>query len=260
MVQIRQAFVAGFAVSPFRRNLFVGIRPFEGSLSDPGLLGAVIGRTALGRFKEAGARSSRQQVASASQEVLIARSSPGSSPGSSWRTRKKSHKQSQNEEQASNKQKSAEEQSLFRAGVGIVFVEMDLIAPVMAEVTKQFPHLLPRHFHSGVGGADGDKQETAEKVLLDIADGTTRCIVTSNALLLGVNIPDVRVVVVLMKIHGDSDIVQAFGRAGRDGKLAYCQVWYKDRKDPSKQASMFAHFWSDLQNAACVNQFLSFYF
>lgn len=72
--------------------------------------------------------------------------------------------------------------------------------------------------------SDADRSRVQD----DFSDGSVRIVVTTNAFGLGINKPDVRLV-----IHAGPPLtlggyVQEIGRAGRDGQKAYCVLFYAD--------------------------------
>lgn len=252
-VRVRPTFIRRFVASPVRENLFISVRSYDGSLSSRLLLETVIGKSELKRLTVlTDNQMTRRKNLIGSQDIL-------SSPESS-RARKRSSKQSSILEEAGAAAAKAEEELKFATGIGIVFVEMDLIVATVAAINVQYPELNARHYHSSVAGLLGDKGAAAEELLTAIRSGGTRCVVSSNALLLGLDISHVRVVVMLLKLHDEADLLQGFGRAGRDGKKAMCELWLKDRKNVEETDTKMSAFFIGLKTSVCVNVFFRNYF
>jgi ATP-dependent DNA helicase RecQ len=108
--------------------------------------------------------------------------------------------------------------------------------------TKEFSDLLKMHgissdfYHAGLPQEDrNDRQEAWIK-------NTTRVIVCTNAFGMGIDKPDVRLV-----IHADlpeclENYYQEAGRAGRDGKRCYAVLLFQDRDAQELKASIDVKF------------------
>ena len=113
------------------------------------------------------------------------------------------------------------------AGTGIVFraTRADTVATTEFLQAKGWT---AAHFHAGL--TPSEKKEIQDRFLA----GETRVICATNAFGMGIDKPDVRLV-----IHGDTpgsleNYLQEAGRAGRDGGLAECVLLY-DEEDCERQ-------------------------
>lgn len=81
----------------------------------------------------------------------------------------------------------------------------------------------------GIGAYTGKmSQKVRLKVQEDFLSGSSKIIVATNAFGLGINKPDVRLIIHAGLPLGISGYVQEIGRAGRDGKKAKCVLFYSD--------------------------------
>lgn len=108
-------------------------------------------------------------------------------------------------------------------------------------------------YHAGLLPQQRHDKQTAWR------DGKIRTIVCTNAFGMGIDKPDVRVV-----IHYDlPDTIEAYfqeaGRAGRDGKTSYCVMLYDDREDRMKARKRIADNFPDKEFVAKVYQYVCDY-
>ena len=87
----------------------------------------------------------------------------------------------------------------------------------------QMQHIVADHYHAGLPGEERSRKQE------DWINNKTRVIVSTNAFGMGIDKPDVRVV-----IHADvpdclENYYQEAGRAGRDGKTAFAILLYNER-------------------------------
>ena len=102
-----------------------------------------------------------------------------------------------------------------------------------------------RHFHSGL------TPEEKHEVQNEFHDGRIEAVVATNAFGMGIDKPDVRTVV-HAEIPGSlENYLQEAGRAGRDGKPAYCLLLFAE-EDPEKQFSLTARSRLELRDIQAV--------
>ena len=115
------------------------------------------------------------------------------------------------------------------AGSAIVYVRNRKRAQELSEwLNSQYSHLSTQFYHAGLTTKERNERQQAW------TDGKTRVIVATNAFGMGIDKPDVRVV-----IHYDlpshlESYYQEAGRAGRDGKTAYAVLLYNEAEDKAK--------------------------
>ncbi len=107
-------------------------------------------------------------------------------------------------------------------GSAIIYVRNRKRTREVAETLKQLG-LSADYFHAGLG-----TEEKAEKQRRWSND-ETRVIVSTNAFGMGIDKPDVRVVIHLDMPNSPEEYFQEAGRAGRDGQRAYATLLYSPR-------------------------------
>ena len=118
------------------------------------------------------------------------------------------------------------------SGGAIVYCATKRSAEETAEALVQ-RGVSARFFHSGLS------PENKREVQRDFHDGALEVVVATNAFGMGIDKPDVRVVV-HAEIPGSlENYLQEAGRAGRDGEPARCLLLFAD-EDPEKQFSLTA--------------------
>ena len=128
----------------------------------------------------------------------------------------------------------AVEDALERAGSGgaIVYCTTKRSTEETAQALAE-RGLSAQHFHSGLS------PERKREVQRGFHDGDTDVVVATNAFGMGIDKPDVRVVV-HAEIPGSLEsYLQEAGRAGRDGALAHCLLLFEP-EDPEQQFSLTA--------------------
>ena len=114
-------------------------------------------------------------------------------------------------------------------GSAIVYVRNRKRAQELAEfLTTNDQRLTTNYYHAGLTTKERNERQQAW------TEGKTRVIVATNAFGMGIDKPDVRVV-----IHYDlpshlESYYQEAGRAGRDGKTAYAVLLYNEQEDKAK--------------------------
>jgi ATP-dependent DNA helicase RecQ len=121
------------------------------------------------------------------------------------------------------------------AGSGVVYVRN-------RKKTREYAELLTRNNISAAWFHAGLKQEEKDKLQADWTNDKIRIIVSTNAFGMGIDKPDVRVVV-----HMDSpDSLEAYfqeaGRGGRDGKKAYAVLLWSDHDAEKLRSSLDSSF------------------
>ncbi|TCJ18849.1 RecQ family ATP-dependent DNA helicase [Flaviaesturariibacter flavus] len=104
-------------------------------------------------------------------------------------------------------------------GSGIVYARSRKRTVEIADLLRMHGHST-EHYHAGLGSEERARRQQ------DWIDGKTRIIVCTNAFGMGIDKPDVRIV-----LHADlPDSLEAYyqeaGRAGRDGKRSYAVLLY----------------------------------
>ncbi len=99
------------------------------------------------------------------------------------------------------------------------------IAQMLREKVPQAARQLICYYHGGLNNADRQAIESAFK------DGSLRLIVTTSAFGEGIDIPDIRHVVLYHLSFSLEEYNQLAGRAGRDGQLATIHLLYGERDE-----------------------------
>lgn len=109
------------------------------------------------------------------------------------------------------------------------------------------------YYHAGVNHTDRDKRQK------DWTTGNTQIIVATNAFGMGIDKPDVRLVVHMDMPETLENYFQEAGRAGRDSKEAYCVLFYSEA-DRLQSIEKFEHQQTDAKTARKTMDWLHSYY
>ena len=100
-------------------------------------------------------------------------------------------------------------------------------------LTEKYPNNVTRH-HSRV------KPERRKKELLfDFLQGERKIMISTSAFSMGIDIPDIELVVHFNAPISMTDYIQQIGRAGRDGRKAHCFLFYDQNGDDDAISNSF---------------------
>ena len=109
------------------------------------------------------------------------------------------------------------------------------------------------HYHAGLENADKDKRQKLW------SDDEIRVIVSTNAFGMGIDKPDVRVVIHVDLPDSPEAYFQEAGRAGRDGQKAYAVLLYNDH-DKRKLLKRIADTFPEKDYIRIVYEHLAYYY
>ncbi len=109
------------------------------------------------------------------------------------------------------------------------------------------------HYHAGLENADKDKRQKLW------SDDEIRVIVATNAFGMGIDKPDVRVVIHVDLPDSPEAYFQEAGRAGRDGQKAYAVLLYNDH-DERKLLKRIADTFPEKDYIRIVYEHLAYYY
>ena len=114
-------------------------------------------------------------------------------------------------------------------GSAIVYVRNRKRAQELSEwLNSQSTALNSQYYHAGLTTQERNERQEAWK------SGQTRIIVATNAFGMGIDKPDVRVVIHVDMPNTLESYYQEAGRAGRDGKTAYAVLLFNEQEDKAK--------------------------
>ena len=100
-------------------------------------------------------------------------------------------------------------------------------------LTEKYPNNVTR-YHSRV------KPERRKKELLfDFLQGERKIMISTSAFSMGIDIPDIELVVHFNAPVSMTDYIQQIGRAGRDGRKAHCVIFYDQNGDDDAISNSF---------------------
>ena len=100
-------------------------------------------------------------------------------------------------------------------------------------LTEKYPNNVTR-YHSRV------KPERRKKELLfDFLQGERKIMISTSAFSMGIDIPDIELVVHFNAPISMTDYIQQIGRAGRDGRKAHCVIFYDQNGDDEAISNSF---------------------
>ena len=111
-------------------------------------------------------------------------------------------------------------------GAAIVYVRSRKRTKEISDILNKAGHM-STYFHAGLDSTEKDSRQK------EWMEGQTRVIVATNAFGMGIDKPDVRIVIHIDCPSSIEAYFQEAGRAGRDGKKAYAVMLYNDN-DPVK--------------------------
>ena len=111
-------------------------------------------------------------------------------------------------------------------GAAIVYVRSRKRTKEISDILNKAGHM-STYFHAGLDNTEKDSRQK------EWMEGQTRVIVATNAFGMGIDKPDVRIVIHIDCPSSIEAYFQEAGRAGRDGKKAYAVMLYNDN-DPVK--------------------------
>ena len=107
---------------------------------------------------------------------------------------------------------------------------VDALYNILAE---KYPNNVTR-YHSRV------KPERRKKQLLfDFLQGTRKIMIATSAFSMGIDVPDIELVVHFNAPISMTDYIQQIGRAGRDGRKAHCVLFYDQNGDDDAISNSF---------------------
>ncbi|MFP4687970.1 MAG: RecQ family ATP-dependent DNA helicase [bacterium] len=108
----------------------------------------------------------------------------------------------------------------LKEGSAIVYVGTRNTAEIICRMIEETSELSVRYYHAGI---DREERKTIQK---DFLNDRVRVMVATNAFGMGIDKPDIRLVVHYNIPGTVESYYQEAGRAGRDGKLARCLLFF----------------------------------
>lgn len=109
-------------------------------------------------------------------------------------------------------------------GTGIVYTGTKVSAEIYAKWLS-YVKIKTAHYHSGIDTA------TKKDIEQGLMNNDYKCVVSTNALGMGIDKPDIRFVIHTQIPVSPIHYYQEIGRAGRDGKTAYIILFYNPQDD-----------------------------
>lgn len=137
-------------------------------------------------------------------------------------------------------------------GSGIIYVRSRQKTKELSDYLNQ-QGISADFYHAGLSSLDKTRKQTAWK------DNKLRIIVCTNAFGMGIDKPDVRIVIHMDLPNAIEEYFQEAGRAGRDGNKAYAIILY-NKNDGAKLKKRIKDEFPDRDFIANVYDYLAYFF
>mgnify|MGYP001004893731 CR=1 FL=1 len=137
-------------------------------------------------------------------------------------------------------------------GSGIVYVRSRQKTKELSDYLNQ-QGISADYYHAGLNSLDKTRKQASWK------DNKSRIIVSTNAFGMGIDKPDVRIVVHMDLPNAIEEYFQEAGRAGRDGNKAYAIILY-NKNDSTKLKKRIKDEFPDRDFIANIYDYLAYFF